>query len=607
MPSKLKLNWVRKRKRSAPDLPCKPPIHLGPFSNGEVFCPRSPLADKVERLIMEKAEEGARRHNVDRREFLASSMGMATSLWALNVAAGCSSGGTTMPSGGSSGSSAATIPNGGAGAAMAGVPPEMMAGNPAGMPGMAGAPMPMGGMPPSMGAGGSPMMGSGADAGMASGPMFTVPEDPTDMEAVCEMMLDPSKEFIFDIQTHHVNRADTAYADFLRDQLQYRQYCMGMNIPDVECFGRNEYVRLMFLESDTTVAVLSGLPAATAEGNPITNEEIAQARDAINLMADGSERLVNHHMVLPNRVGTSAADVAAELDQMDQVLAMYGKIGAWKSYPAWSPENTEQSALNGFRFDDPVVGIPFIERGLKLGVPLFCIHKGLPIPAFSAEYNDPGDIGVVAKMFPEARFVVYHSGYGNVGMGGGFNSYAEGPYVMGNRGGVNSLITSLLDAGVGPNENVYAELGTTWQMLTAPIGGLGFLSGPDGAAHVLGKLLKYVGEDNILWGTDSIWYGSPQQQIETFLAFNIPQALQDMHGYPALTMDIKRKILGLNSARVYGIDAVAKRCQIQSSALQTARLYLDDVWGGRRWTMQRPALYSRRRFFELLRRDNMPG
>ena len=438
--------------------------------------------------------------------------------------------------------------------------------------------------------------------------MFAVPDDPTDMEAVCEMMLDPSKEFIFDIQSHHVNRADTAYQDFLRDQYEYRAFCAGMNVSDVECFSRNEYVRLMFLESDTSVAVLSGLPAATAEGNPITNEEIAQSRDAINLMADGSERLVNHHMVLPNRVGTTPADVAAELDQMDQVLAMYGKIGAWKSYPAWSPNNTEAAAVEGFRFDDPVVGIPFIERGLKLGVPLFCIHKGLPIPGFSTEYNNPDDIGIVAKMFPDAKFVVYHSGYGNN------NSYTEGPYVMGDRAGVNSLITSMISAGLGPGSNVFAELGTTWQMLTSPgtvnpaLGALGGLLGGDAPAHVLGKLLKHVGEDNICWGTDCIWYGSPQALIMSFLQFQIPQSLQDQYGYPALTMDIKRKILGLNSARIYGIDPVAKRCQIQNTDLETARLYLNDAWGGGRWTMlHRPALYSRRKFFELLRRDNLPG
>jgi uncharacterized protein len=60
---------------------------------------------------------------------------------------------------------------------------------------------------------------------------------------------------------------------------------------------------------------------------------------------------------------------------------------------------------------------------------------------------------------------------------------------------VNRLITSMRRAGIGPNENVYAELGSTWWYV---------MRYPVQAAHVLGKLLKYVGEDNVLWGTVSV-------------------------------------------------------------------------------------------------------
>ena len=48
---------------------------------------------------------------------------------------------------------------------------------------------------------------------------------------------------------------------------------------------------------------------------------------------------------------------------------------------------------------------------------------------------------------------------------------------------------------------------------------------PDAAAHVLGKLLVAFGPERILWGTDSIWYGSPQDQIAAFRAFEITPAL----------------------------------------------------------------------------------
>ena len=84
---------------------------------------------------------------------------------------------------------------------------------------------------------------------------------------------------------------------------------------------------------------------------------------------------------------------------------------------------------------------------------------------------------------------------------------------------------------------------------------------PDGAAHALGKLLKHCGEDNVLWGTDSIWYGSPQDQIQTFRTFQIAAELRAKHGYPEITPALRAKIFGLNATRPYGIstDEVKKR------------------------------------------------
>jgi hypothetical protein len=571
--SDLKLPWLRRRRKTDVELPLKPPIHLSPFSNGEVFFTPGPAERRIRRLILEKAEAGAKRHGIDRREFLASSMGMATSLWAVNVVSGCSSSvggdGGGMPANPVSGA-------GTGGGSMIG-PVERP---------------PSGGFVPQAAGGSGPLPNEGV------GGFFRVPADPTDPEQVCATLIDAGQEFIFDIQTHHVNRADTFYESFLRNQAQYATFCGPRGMSSLDCFGRNEYVRLMFLESDTTVAVLSGLPAASEPGNPLTNDEIAESREAINLLADGTERLVNHHMVLPNQAGITSSAVQAQLDAMQRVLETHGRIGAWKCYPAWSPVNSEAAATDGWFLDDPAVGIPFIEQGIALGVPLFCIHKGLPIPAFSTEHLDPADIGRVALRYPEGRFVVYHSGYGNG------NSYFEAAYRNGNRSGIDSLVTSLLEAGVGPNENVYAELGTTWQLVsTNPL-----IGGPTAAAHVLGKLLKYVGEDNVVWGTDSIWYGSPQSQIESFLQFEISEAFQTQFGYPALTLELKRKILGLNAARIYGVDPAAARCRIANSELGQLKQQLDHELGRRRWAFHEPMLARPRDYWRLLRQSHFkPG
>src|SRR4029077_6154014 len=76
---------------------------------------------------------------------------------------------------------------------------------------------------------------------------------------------------------------------------------------------------------------------------------------------------------------------------------------------------------------------------------------------------------------------------------------------------------------------------------------------PAEAAHVLGKLLRAVGPDRIVWGTDSIWYGSPHTPTGASRAFEIPERMQEEFGYPALTVETKAKILGVNARGVYGI------------------------------------------------------
>lgn len=109
---------------------------------------------------------------------------------------------------------------------------------------------------------------------------------------------------------------------------------------------------------------------------------------------------------------------------------------------------------------------------------------------------------------------------------------------------------------------MYAELGSTWREL---------MKKPDQAAHLLGKLLKHVGEDRILWGTDAIWFGSPQDQIQAFRAFEISAEYQQKYGYPALTPERKAKIFGFNAARVYGVDVPKLRKQHAADALSRAR------------------------------------
>src|SRR4029079_17796903 len=141
--------------------------------------------------------------------------------------------------------------------------------------------------------------------------------------------------------------------------------------------------------------------------------------------------------------------------------------------------------------------------------------------------------------FPDVAFLVYHSGF--------VTGVPEQPYDhLNRRDGIDTLIRSMMDNDVRPNSNVYAELGSTWRFL---------MRDPTQAAHALGKLIKACGENNVLWGTDSIWYGSPQDQIQAFRSFQISPVVRAKYGYAEITPSVRAKIFGLNAARVYNVSA----------------------------------------------------
>jgi predicted TIM-barrel fold metal-dependent hydrolase len=236
-------------------------------------------------------------------------------------------------------------------------------------------------------------------------------------------------------------------------------------------------------------------------------------------------------MVVPN-----AETPARELERMAEAHRTYG-ISAWKVYTQWGPNRV------GWWLDDPRVGVPFIEQARRLGVKTICIHKGLSFDGYEPRYAACDDVGRAARLYPDVTFIIYHSGIEA--------RRPEGPYDPRNADrGVDSLVKSLLDNGVAPNSNVYAELGSTWRLV---------MRDATQAAHTLGKLLKHVGAKRVLWGTDSIWYGSPQDQIQAFRAFQISREFQDRYGYPALTPELKADIFGLSAAPIYRVDPAQAR------------------------------------------------
>jgi predicted TIM-barrel fold metal-dependent hydrolase len=116
-------------------------------------------------------------------------------------------------------------------------------------------------------------------------------------------------------------------------------------------------------------------------------------------------------------------------------------------------------------------------------------------------------------------------------------------------------------------KNIYFELGSTFGQLSA--------FAPVTCMHMLGQMIQTAGADHILWGTDSIWGGSPQSQIERLRRIEMKPELIEKFGYSELTAEIKNQIIGLNGAKVFGLDPKAKRKAIEADKLtQLKREYL---------------------------------
>ncbi len=352
--------------------------------------------------------------------------------------------------------------------------------------------------------------------------------------------------FVFDIQGHlleyHLNPVLNGQ-DFWQ---AFPQKNCGEDDPRV-CFSIEHFLELMFLRSDTKKLVLSALPIFP-EGSP-QSAEIMDVTRRTQLALCRDDRVLLHGQALPN-VGT----LPAALDAMEVTARTY-PIVAWKTFTHF-PAAFEGNG-NGWYLDDrdrrhPPIAEPFIRKAVELGLPTICIHKGLSL---GSPFATPDDVGPAARKHPDANFVVYHSGFET--------DTPEVAYTPATRNmGTNRLIWSMEREGIGPNENVYAEIGSSWWYV---------MRYPDQAAHFLGKLLRYVGEDNVLWGTDCLFYGSPQPLIRMLKAFEISQEFQERYGYPNLTHELKSKILGLNGAALYDVDPTSDQCEFTPGELETIR------------------------------------
>lgn len=364
----------------------------------------------------------------------------------------------------------------------------------------------------------------------------------------------PKDQFTFDVQTHHVDVSQKWYDDSPQGQATLRFFRLlrplaGSAEKSLELLNRAHYVKEVFGDSDTTMAVISGVPSREWDKNPLPPDQMVATRKYVNDLA-GSRRVLSHGLLRPN-LGKK------ELEEMERQVKEL-KIEAWKMYTG--AELGEQAWF----LDDEKVAYPFWERSRQLGIRNLCVHKGLPLGFFNEKACRPLDLEKAARDWPDLNFIVYHSGFrgfGLIGQGTGdkvVDPKSEDPQEI---PWISDILRILKK---NPQiKNIYFELGSTFGQLSA--------ARPATCLHMLGQMMQVAGADHILWGTDSIWGGSPQSQIVRMRKLTMTEDLLQKYKYPELTDAIKNQILGLNAAKLFGVDVKEQRKAIKADKLSQLR------------------------------------
>lgn len=331
--------------------------------------------------------------------------------------------------------------------------------------------------------------------------------------------------FLVDVQTHiwwreeGIRDATEWGREFLQSALRFRQAATPGAPGALADLGRVFWFEDVFLHSDTDVTVLNsfGMKGHYDGVDLFPPKEAAYVRS----LAPARVRILG--TVDPVEVG-AAVDL---LEYQCEAL----KIDGLKLFPP-------VPGAAGWRMDDEKVTYPLYEVLRKHGVKNIACHKG-PFKHFDAPHCHPTDLVRAAADFPDLNFINYHAAY---------------PFD-------DELAAEVKKRKV---KNVYADLGLI---------GLVMLGKPERYAKLMANLLGSIGEDNILWGTDSPHAGAPQWQIQLFTALTIPEELQEKYGSPPLTREIKDKIFGLNAARIFGIDVAKAKSRIDGDLISGLRIH----------------------------------
>ncbi len=374
------------------------------------------------------------------------------------------------------------------------------------------------------------------------GPLYAVSAaEASDRDMALQRAQSLKDQFVMDCHTHFL-RDDTRIKVFigLRETIGKAGWNPALRgkPQTLEDLKFANYYKEMFLDSDTKVVLISGSPSDVPQDWFLTNEMKAAARAKVNKDA-GSRRMLSHAIFTPGQPGW--------MEAVDRAIAEL-KPDSFKGYTIG--DNTNKAVGKyPWRMDDEKVVYPFYEKCQKAGLVNICVHKGLFPPSFDTQfphllpYCDVRDVGKAAKDWPKLNFVIYHSAYRHTAG----PSKVEDAWAEFEKTGRISWVTDLADI---PSKfgvtNVYGDLGQIFAQST--------MADPRVCAAMMGQLVRGLGADHVVWGSDAIWTGSPQWQIEALRRLEIPEDMQKKYGFkPMGPADgpVKNAILGGTNAKLY--------------------------------------------------------
>src|SRR5271163_4758078 len=395
------------------------------------------------------------------------------------------------------------------------------------------------------------------------GPVFSVSKAEAATPAMAQERSNSLKDqFIMDMHTHFL-RDDTRITGFVNMRKAVGKAGWNKQLNDheqtIEDLKFNNYKKEMFLDSDTKIALISSAPSDIEQDWFLTNQQMADARKKVNEEA-GSRRLFAHCIFTPGQPNW--------LENLDAGLALNPE--SCKGYTIGDNTHKETSRYP-WRMDDEKVTYKGYERMVKAGIKNVCVHKGLFAPSVEHQFPslrgfvDVSAVGQAAKDWPQLNFIIYHGAYRHVG---GDPKAALAEFEQNGR---ISWTSDLADIPETYNvDNVYADVGQLFAMT--------LIAEPTVTAALMGTMIKKMGADRVCWGTDAVWTGGPQWQIEGLRRFEIPEEMQKKYGFAPLgpaTGPVKSAIFGLNNARLYGINPKKAELELKNDKLTTLKAEYD--------------------------------